>query len=331
MTLPAFNMRQLLEAGVHFGHQSHRWNPKMAPFIYGARNKIHIVDLTQTTPLLHQALVKVSDTVAQGGRVLFVGTKRQASEAIADAAKRSAQYFINHRWLGGTLTNWKTISQSIRRLRQLEQILADPQGRTKKEVLNLTRERDKLNQALSRSTAMGGTPDLLFVIDTNKEQIAIQEAKKLKIPIVAVVDTNCDPDNIDFPIPGNDDAGRAITLYCDLVARAAIDGIERGQVQAGVDIGAAEAPPAEQLPADLPAFKGIEAPRGDADDLKRLPNVDNKLEQRLNDAGVYHFWQIADLDPETTQALDRTLKLKGQIVQDDWIGAAKRLVEAAAA
>jgi small subunit ribosomal protein S2 len=172
--LPVFNMRQLLEAGVHFGHQSHRWNPKMAPFIYGARNKIHIVDLTQTTPLLHQALVKVSDTVAQGGRVLFVGTKRQASEAIADAAKRSAQYFINHRWLGGTLTNWKTISQSIRRLRQLEEILADPQGRTKKEVLNLTRERDKLNQALGGIKEMGGTPDLLFVIDTNKEQIAIQ-------------------------------------------------------------------------------------------------------------------------------------------------------------
>ena len=227
MTLPAFNMRQLLEAGVHFGHQSHRWNPKMAPFIYGARNNIHIIDLTQTTPMLHQALVKISDTVASGGRVLFVATKRQASDSIADSAKRSAQYFINHRWFGGTLTNWKTISQSIRRLRQLDDILADPQGRTKKEILNLTREREKLNQALGGIKDMGGTPDLLFVIDTNKEQIAIQEAKKLGIPIVAIVDTNCDPDGIDFPIPGNDDAGRAITLYCDLIARAALGFLSR--------------------------------------------------------------------------------------------------------
>ncbi len=192
MAVPAFNMRQLLEAGVHFGHQSHRWNPKMAPFIYGARNNIHIVDLTQTTPMLHQALTKVSDTVANGGRVLFVATKRAASDSIAEAAKRSAQYYMNHRWLGGTLTNWKTISASIRRLRQLDDILADPQGRPKKEVLQIQRERDKLNQSLGGIKDMGGTPDLLFVIDTNKESIAIQEARKLGIPIVAIVDTNCD-------------------------------------------------------------------------------------------------------------------------------------------
>jgi small subunit ribosomal protein S2 len=330
--LPTFTMRQLLEAGVHFGHQAHRWNPKMAPYIYGVRNKIHIIDLTQTTPLLHQALVKVSDTVAQGGRVLFVGTKRQASDAIADAAKRCAQYYINHRWLGGTLTNWKTISQSIRRLRQLDEILADPQGRTKKEVLNLTRERDKLNQALGGIKEMGGTPDLLFVIDTNKEQIAIQEAKKLGIPIVAVVDTNCDPDSIDFPIPGNDDAGRAITLYCDLVARAAIDGLERSQAAAGVDIGAAESPPVEEVaPSKARTFKGIEAPRGEPDDLKRITGITPKLEQRLNDLGVFHFWQIADLDAESAELLDRQLRLKGQITRDDWVGQARKLVEAAAA
>ena len=336
MTLPAFNMRQLLEAGVHFGHQSHRWNPKMAPFIYGARNNIHIVDLTQTTPLLHQALVKISDTVAGGGRVLFVATKRQASEAIADSAKRSAQYYINHRWLGGTLTNWKTISQSIRRLRQFDEILADPQGRTKKELLNVTRERDKLNKALGGIKDMGGTPDLLFVIDTNKESIAIKEARKLKIPIVAVVDTNCDPDGIDFPVPGNDDAGRAITLYCDLAARAALDGLERSQAAAGVDVGAAEAPPAEGLPeaektAAPAAFRGIEAPRGDADDLKNISGVTVKIEQRLNDAGVFHYWQIADLDPEQLAALDAQLKLQGQIEKDDWVGQAKKLVEAATA
>ncbi|MGH1417416.1 MAG: 30S ribosomal protein S2 [Hyphomicrobiaceae bacterium] len=334
MALPAFNMRQLLEAGVHFGHQSHRWNPKMSSFIFGARNNIHIVDLTQTTPLLHQALVKVSDTVAAGGRVLFVATKRQASEQIADAAKRSAQYFINFRWLGGTLTNWKTISQSIRRLRQLDDILLDPQGRSKKEVLTLTRERDKLNQSLGGIKDMGGTPDLLFVIDTNKEGIAIKEARKLGIPIVAVVDTNCDPDGIDFPIPGNDDAGRAITLYCDLIANAALDGLERSQAASGVDLGASEAPPAEAI-ADTPAgdaeFAGIEAPRGEADELTNLPNVDIKLARRLNDTGVFHYWQIADLDAEQTKALDAKLSLGGQIETDGWIAAAKKLVESSAA
>ncbi len=328
MALPAFTMRQLLEAGVHFGHQSHRWNPKMAPFIYGSRNNIHIVDLTQTTPLLHQALVKISDTVAGGGRVLFVATKRQASDSIAEAAKRSAQYFMNHRWLGGTLTNWKTVSQSIRRLRQLDDILADPQGRTKKEILNISRERDKLNQSLGGIKDMGGTPDLLFVIDTNKEQIAIQEAKKLGIPIVAIVDTNCDPDGIDFPVPGNDDAGRAITLYCDLVARAALDGLERAQTSAGVDVGASEAPPAENVPTIV--FKGIEAARGEADDLKRITGINGKLEQKLNDAGVYHFWQLADLDADHANALDRKLRLKGQVTTDDWVGQAKKLVDASA-
>ena len=328
MALPAFNMRQLLEAGVHFGHQAHRWNPKMAPFIYGSRNKIHILDLTQTVPMLHQALLKVSDTVAGGGRVLFVATKRQASDGIAEAAKRSAQYFINHRWLGGTLTNWKTVSQSIRRLRQLDDILADPQGRSKKEVLNLQRERDKLNQSLGGIKDMGGTPDLLVVIDTNKESIAIQEARKLNIPIVAIVDTNCDPDGIDYPVPGNDDAGRAITLYCDLMARAALDGIERAQGVSGVDVGASETPPAEDLPSVT--FKGIEAPRGEPDDLKRITGVTPKLEQRLNDIGVYHFWQIADLDADHVSALDRQLRLKGQVAKEEWAAQAKKLVDAAA-
>jgi small subunit ribosomal protein S2 len=300
----------------------------MRNFIFGKRNNIHIVDLTQTVPLLHQALVKVSDTVAGGGRVLFVGTKRQASEAISEAAKRSAQYFINHRWLGGTLTNWKTISHSIRRLRQLDEILSgDGGGRTKKELLNLTREREKLNQALGGIKEMGGTPDLLFVIDTNKEQIAIAEARKLGIPIVAVVDTNCDPDGIDFPIPGNDDAGRAITLYCDLIARAAIDGIERGQAAHGVDIGAAETPVAEELPGK---FVGIEGARGEPDDLKRITGITPRLEQRLNDAGVFHFWQIAELDELNIKMLERQLRLKGNIGKDAWVDQAKKLVAAAA-
>jgi small subunit ribosomal protein S2 len=302
----------------------------MAPFIYGARNNIHILDLTQTVPMLHQALNKVSDTVAAGGRVLFVATKRQASDSIAEAAKKSAQYFINHRWLGGTLTNWKTISTSIRRLRQLDDILADPQGRTKKEVLNVQRERDKLNQALGGIKDMGGVPDLLFVIDTNKEGIAIKEARKLGIPIVAIVDTNCDPDGIDFPVPGNDDAGRAITLYCDLIARAALDGLERGQGSAGIDVGASATPPVEDL-SGATTFKGIDAPRGEADDLKRIKGVTEKVEQKLNDAGVFHFWQIADLDADNLSALDRKLKLKGQIEQEGWVAQAKKLVEASAA
>ena len=248
MALPAFNMRQLLEAGVHFGHQTHRWNPQMAPFIFGVRNNIHIIDLAQTVPMLHQALLTISETVSQGGRVLFVGTKRQASDAIADAARRSAQYYVNHRWLGGTLTNWKTISNSIKRLRVLEEMFeGETQGLTKKELLRLTRERNKLERALGGIKDMGGVPDLVFVIDTNKEAIAVAEARKLNIPVIAVVDTNCDPNVITYPVPGNDDAGRAITLYCDLVAQAAIEGIEQGQSGAGVDTGAAEEPVAEEL------------------------------------------------------------------------------------
>jgi small subunit ribosomal protein S2 len=246
MALPDFSMRQLLEAGVHFGHQTHRWNPKMAPYIYGSRNNIHIVDLAQTVPMLFRALQQVSDTVAKGGRILFVGTKRQASEAVAEAARRSAQYYVNARWLGGTLTNWKTISHSIERLRNLDQMLAEgAQGLTKKERLSLTREREKLDRALGGIKDMGGIPDLLFVIDTNKEAIAIAEAKRLNIPVAAIVDTNCNPDGITFPIPGNDDAGRAVALYCDLVAKAALEGISRGQGDAGVDIGASEEVPYE--------------------------------------------------------------------------------------
>ncbi|MGV1757694.1 MULTISPECIES: 30S ribosomal protein S2 [Rhizobium] len=251
MALPDFSMRQLLEAGVHFGHQTHRWNPKMKPYIFGDRNNIHIIDLAQTVPLLSRALQVVSDTVARGGRVLFVGTKRQASELIADSAKRSAQYYVNARWLGGMMTNWKTISNSIQRLRKLDEILSgDAQGFTKKERLNLEREREKLDKALGGIKDMGGTPDLMFIIDTNKEKIAIDEAKRLGIPVVAIIDSNCDPDLIDYPIPGNDDASRAIALYCDLIARAAIDGIARQQSASGRDLGAAEETPVEPTLAD---------------------------------------------------------------------------------
>lgn len=250
MAVPDFTMRQLLEAGVHFGHQTHRWNPKMKSFIYGSRNGIHIIDLSQTVPLLHQALVVITETVAKGGRVLFVGTKRAASEQVADSAKRSAQYYVNSRWLGGTLTNWKTISNSIKHLRHIEETLGkENTGLTKREILTMTRERDKLEKALGGIKDMGGTPDLLFVIDTNKEQIAIQEANRLGIPVVAILDTNSDPAGITHPIPGNDDAGRAVQLYCDLVSRACIEGISLAQTGHGIDIGAAENPMAEEVPA----------------------------------------------------------------------------------
>ncbi len=265
MALPDYSMRQLLEAGVHFGHQTHRWNPKMAQYIFGERNNIHILDLAQTVPMLHRMLQAVSDTVAQGGRVLFVGTKRQAADAVAEAARRSAQYYVNARWLGGMLTNWKTMSHSIERLRALDQMLAEgAQGLTKKERLSLTRERDKLERALGGIKDMGGIPDLIFVIDTNKEAIAISEARRLGIPVAAILDTNCDPAGVSLPVPGNDDAGRAIALYCDLVARAALDGISRGQGDVGVDVGASEDVPYEPGLEEGETGEPAAAPEGEA-------------------------------------------------------------------
>jgi small subunit ribosomal protein S2 len=252
-------MRQLLEAGVHFGHQTHRWNPKMDPFIYGARNQIHIMDLRESAPMLSRALVAIRDVVGNGGRVLFVGTKRQASDPIKEKAGFCGQYYVNHRWLGGMLTNWKTISNSIRRLRTLEEQLAeDTTGLTKKENLNLTRERDKLERALGGIKDMGGLPDLLFVVDTVREEIAIKEAKKLGIPVIGICDTNSNPEVVDFPIPGNDDAGRAINLYLDLASRAVISGLRREQAETGVDIGAQEDAPVEEIPAEVEAAAAVE-------------------------------------------------------------------------
>ncbi|UPK31989.1 30S ribosomal protein S2 [Bradyrhizobium sp. 186] len=325
MALPEFTMRQLLEAGVHFGHQSHRWNPKMAPFIFGARNNIHIVDLAQTVPLLHHALQAVSDTVAKGGRILFVGTKRQAQDGVADAAKRCAQYFVNSRWLGGTLTNWKTISGSIKRLRHLDDVLSggDASSYTKKERLTLQRERDKLDRSLGGIKDMGGLPDLIFVIDTNKEDIAIQEAQRLNIPVAAIVDTNSDPKGITYVVPGNDDAGRAIALYCDLIARAAIDGIGRAQGDSGVDVGASVRPVAEELPATTSGFQGLAGPRGTVDDLKKLPGVSGEIEKKFNDLGIFHFWQLAELNHDTAHKIGEEVGLPSRA--DAWVAKAKAL------
>jgi small subunit ribosomal protein S2 len=363
MTLPQFTMRQLLEAGVHFGHQTHRWNPKMHDYLFGARNKIHIIDLSKTVPLLHQAVVTASDVVAQGGRVLFVGTKRQASDAIADAAKRCAQYYVNHRWLGGMLTNWKTITNSIKRLRYLDDLVSgEGQGFTKKELLNLTRERDRLEQELGGIKDMGGVPDLLFVIDTNKEAIAIAEAKKLKIPVIAIIDSNSNPDGVNYPIPGNDDAGRAITLYCDLIARAAIDGIERAQGIAGVDIGAGEevheshladaepepakngkdgahahkpngeAAPKKKAKAEpkseeehVSTLEGLAEPQGEKDDLKKIRGITKAHEKKLNERGVFHYWQVAAFTQDNLDEIDRLLHGNGQIAKGDWVDQAREL------
>jgi len=251
MALPEFTLRQLLEAGVHFGHQTQRWNPRMGEFIYGQRNGIHIMDLTQTVPMLDQALNAVRETVAKGGRVLFVGTKRQASAPVAEAAEKCAQYYMNHRWLGGTLTNWKTVSQSIKRLNDIDEKMATgAEGLTKKERLGMEREQSKLQASLGGIREMGGVPDMLFVIDVKKESLAIAEANKLGIPVVAVVDTNCSPDGIDYIIPGNDDAARAIALYCDLISRAALDGMSAQLGAAGVDLGAMEEAPVEEAVAE---------------------------------------------------------------------------------
>jgi len=381
MALPSFSMRDLLEAGAHFGHQTHRWNPKMEEYIFGMRNGIHIIDLSQTVPLLHQALVKVSETVAGGGRVLFVGTKRQASELVQDAAARSAQYYINHRWYGGTLTNWQTITNSIKRLRYLEELLeGEVHGFTKKELLHLTRERDKLQQAIGGIKDMGGIPDLLFVIDTNKESIAVAEARKLHIPVIAVLDSNSDPNGIAYPVPGNDDAGRAIALYCDLMARAALDGIERATAAAGGDIGAAEEPEMETLPeepevqaapvaeaspeagpvvqpeaaeADVAAaeaapaqapdtareagpvgdsaFRRLDAPEGEPDDLQKISGVGKVMVDKLNAHGIYHYWQLATMNEIDLAQLDEALDLKGRAARENWIQQATKLMQEQAA
>ena len=259
MALPDFSLRQLLEAGVHFGHQTHRWNPRMAPYIYGDRNGIHILDLTQTVDLLEQALVAVRETVAKGGSILFVGTKRQAQRPIAEAAQRCAQYYMNHRWLGGTLTNWQTVSNSIKRLNEIDEAMQNGiEGLTKKERLGMERDQAKLQASLGGIREMGGLPDLIFVIDVNKEDLAIAEANKLGIPVVAVVDSNCSPAGVDYVIPGNDDAARAISLYCDLISRAALDGMSAQMNAAGVDLGAMEETVEETLAEAAPAEEAAE-------------------------------------------------------------------------
>jgi small subunit ribosomal protein S2 len=327
-------MRPLLEAGAHFGHQSHRWNPKMSPYIFGTRNNIHILDLSQSVPMLSRALQAVSDTVARGGRVLFVGTKRQAQDSIADAAKRSAQYYVNSRWLGGMLTNWKTISASIQRLRKVDELLnGGGTGLTKKERLMLARERDKLERALGGIKDMGGTPDMIFVIDTNKEALAIKEAQRLGIPVAAIIDSNSDPDGITFPVPANDDAGRAIALYCDLVARSAIDGISRASGDHGIDLGAAEAPIVEEVVAEPandagPTFELLTAPRGAPDDLMKLSGMGPELVQKLNDGGLFHFWQFAAMSAADVTKVDHDLKLAGRIERDGWVAQARDLADA---
>jgi small subunit ribosomal protein S2 len=343
MALPEFSLRQLLEAGVHFGHQTHRWNPRMDQYIYGSRNGIHIMDLTQTVPLLDQALNVVRETVSKGGRVLFVGTKRQASKAVAEAAERSAQYYMNHRWLGGTLTNWQTVSKSIQRLKAISaQMETGFDGLTKKERLGMEREHAKLHASLNGIAEMGGTPDLLFVIDTNKEALAVAEANKLGIPVIGILDTNSAPEGIDYPIPGNDDAARAIGLYCDLIARSALDGMAAQMGSAGVDLGELVDAPVEEVLDTVEAPKEIEEDTPEAvgtkpalfteapsekDDLKKITGVGPKLEEAMNKLGVYQFAQVASWTNDEIMWIDDSLSVKGRIERDDWVGQVSELIK----
>ena len=284
MALPAFTMRQLLEAGVHFGHSTRRWNPKMSPYLFGVRNNIHIIDLQQTVPMLHQAMVAVKDVVAAGGRVLFVGTKRQASSRVSDAAKRCGQYYVNHRWLGGMMTNWKTISNSIKRLRDLDdQLSGETVGLTKKELLGLTREQNKLERALGGIKEMGGLPDILVVIDTNKEAIAVAEANKLNIPVVGVIDSNSKPDGITYPVPGNDDAIRAINLYCDLMVGSVLDGIQQEVTTTGGDVGASADGPVESLPEETAKEKTKADKPAPKTEKKAAKPAANKADKKPDD------------------------------------------------
>ena len=343
MALPEFSLRQLLEAGVHFGHQTHRWNPRMDQYIYGSRNGIHIMDLTQTVPLLDQALNVVRETVSKGGRILFVGTKRQASKAVAEAAERSAQYYMNHRWLGGTLTNWQTVSKSIQRLKAISaQMETGFDGLTKKERLGMEREHAKLHASLNGIAEMGGTPDLLFVIDTNKEALAVAEANKLGIPVIGILDTNSAPEGIDYPIPGNDDAARAIGLYCDLIARSALDGMAAQMGSAGVDLGELVDAPVEEIldvvetskevEEETPESVGIkptlfsEAP-SEKDDLKKITGVGPKLEEAMNKLGIYQFAQVASWTNDEIMWVDDSLSVKGRIERDDWVGQVSELIK----
>ena len=343
MALPEFSLRQLLEAGVHFGHQTHRWNPRMDQYIYGSRNGIHIMDLTQTVPLLDQALNVVRETVSKGGRILFVGTKRQASKAVAEAAERSAQYYMNHRWLGGTLTNWQTVSKSIQRLKAISaQMETGFDGLTKKERLGMEREHAKLHASLNGIAEMGGTPDLLFVIDTNKEALAVAEANKLGIPVIGILDTNSAPEGIDYPIPGNDDAARAIGLYCDLIARSALDGMAAQMGSAGVDLGELVDAPVEEILDVVEASKVVEeeAPEtvgtkptlfseapSEKDDLKKITGVGPKLEEAMNKLGIYQFAQVASWTNDEIMWVDDSLSVKGRIERDDWVGQVSELIK----
>ncbi len=306
MALPEFSLRQLLEAGVHYGHQTHRWNPRMGPYIYGARNSIHILDLTQTVPMLDAALNAIRETVAKGGRILFVGTKRQAATPLAEAAERCAQYYMNHRWLGGTLTNWKTVSASIDRLKKIdEQLEGGAEGFTKRERLSMEREQNKLQMSLGGIREMGGVPDLLFVIDTNKEALAIAEANKLRIPVVAVLDSNSDPTGIEYPIPGNDDAARAIALYCDLAARAALDGMAAQMGEAGFDIGEMEEAPVEEALSEATeeiAAEAEAAPAATAEDKPAKAKAEAKSEAKPAKAKADAKTEAGDAEPEAPVA-----------------------------
>ena len=316
MNLPSYNLRQLLEAGVHFGHQTHRWNPLMDEYIYGSRNGIHILDLTQTLTMLDVALSEIHKLVAKGGSILFVGTKRQAQQAIADAASKCAQYYINYRWLGGTLTNWNTVSNSILRLKDLEAFDESQLALfTKKERLNIEKEHQKLNLSLGGIKDMKNIPDMLFVIDTNKEAIAIKEAKKIGIPVVAIVDTNSSTDGVDFPIPGNDDASRAISLYCDLVGKTILDGMESQLGSAGIDLGESEMPLSESLPEEKKLEQEVVddiVPGNTKQDDNSKQQSDDSIEAEQDNGGG-----TAEVTEEVIPKKDKNIEKKDDVSESE--------------
>jgi len=337
-------MRQMLEAGVHFGHQTRYWSPKMRPFIFGERNKIHIINLEQTLPMFNDAMNYIGQIVANGGQVMMVGTKRSASTLVKEAAERAGTPYVNHRWLGGMLTNYKTVKNSIKRLKELDTQLVEGQSArlSKKESLTLDRERIKLERSLGGIKNMQGLPDALFVVDVKSEYIAVSEANKLGIPVIAVVDTNCVPDGIDYVIPGNDDAIRAIRLYTEEVANTILNARQAAQIQSAAAAGGsakesieevvAEAEPVVETAeapvetAEAPAETAPAAEAASADKLTDINGIGPVIEGKLQAMGITTFKQIADLTPEDVERIDGELNFKGRIDREEWISQAKALV-----
>jgi len=321
-------MRQMLEAGVHFGHQTRYWSPKMRPFIFGERNKIHIINLEQTLPMFNDAMNYIGNVVGNGGQIMLVGTKRSASKIIKEAAERAGAPYVNHRWLGGMLTNYKTVKNSIRRLKELDtQMVEGTNARlSKKEALTLERERVKLERSLGGIKNMQGLPDALFVVDVKSEYIAVSEANKLGIPVIAIVDTNCAPDGVDYVIPGNDDAIRAIQLYTETVADTIIAARAAAQIKPAVAESEATSEYVEVVEEVAAEAAEAEVAATEGDSLTEINGIGPVIEGKLKALGITTFQQVADLTAEDVERIDAELNFKGRIEREEWIAQAKEKV-----